>query len=116
MFVKSAATLLLAVLALGAAVQPAAADTSDTVAIKVKMGDLNLASPQGAEQMMNRIHAAARNICQDLDSDPISRVTRYDACMTRVIGDAVARLNSPLVTAALHTGSPVVVTAQNSDR
>ena len=116
MSVKTAATALFAVLAFAATAQAAAAEPADTVAVKVKMGDLNLASPEGAQQMMNRIHAAARSVCQDLDSDPISRVTRYDACMGRIIGDAVAKLNSPLVSAAMQNDGHGIETAQTSGR
>lgn len=89
---------------------------SQTVSTIVRYGDLNIESPEGAHALLFRIKSAARRVC---DPEPTSMVELDDwrTCMAKATEDAVARTNSPMVTAAF-TGKPAgsVHLAQNTPR
>lgn len=82
------------------AVAAPASPASDQVSVPVGLGDLNLGSGAGAEIALRRIHNAARSICGGTpDVRELDRAAAYTDCMSRSVGQAVASLDSPLVTA-----------------
>lgn len=71
---------------------------------RVPYSDLNLASPAGAQAMLNRIKAAASRVCGGTpDNREIAQKQFYRGCVKVATDRAVAQLNAPMVT-ALHTG------------
>jgi UrcA family protein len=74
---------------------PATADEqlrSETVSFR----DLNVTSPDGAQALFNRIHAAAKRVCSE--SDPILQIAA-NACARKSEADAVKKANLPQLTA-----------------
>jgi UrcA family protein len=61
----------------------------------VKFSDLNLSSPSGVEALYLRIHAAARRVC----SQPAGEWTSDQACVRKAEGEAIGKVNVPLLTA-----------------
>lgn len=101
--------LLAAALVLGfAALSPAqAAPDTQTAHIDVPYGDLNLASPAGAEVMLKRIKAAALKVCGGKPDIRDRQATRfYNHCVNLAVAQAVARLNKPVVTAIFNGRDP----------
>jgi UrcA family protein len=89
------------------AVAPAAsASAQETFAVTVNYRDLNLASPEGAKTLYQRITTAAKQGC---GSQPEFRDMAYygvwRACVKDAVDHAVRRLNVPMVT-ALNGGRP----------
>jgi UrcA family protein len=115
----SAKTLLTAVALIGsfgfagnALSAPATASNPDVVSVKVAVGDLNLGDVAGAAVALRRIHNAAGSICgaapYALDLD---RTAAYRQCMGATVGEAVASLASPTVTALYNGQRATVLTA-----
>jgi UrcA family protein len=81
----------------------------DAVSVKVAIGDLNLSNGAGAATALRRIHNAAGSICgarpYALD---LERTAEYRECMATTVGQAVASLASPGVT-ALYNGERAMV-------
>ena len=65
----------------------------------VRVGDLNVASTQGAQVALQRIKSAAAQFCSDADSRDLGRLAEHRSCETRMIGKAVRSLDAPVVTA-----------------
>jgi UrcA family protein len=98
-------TKLLAALAVTTAIGGVASPSwsqsdSDRVSVHVPVGDLNLATVPGASVALNRIQAAARDIC---GPEPmpieINRGDLYRRCMNVTVGTAVASVDLPMLTA-----------------
>jgi UrcA family protein len=91
---------------------PAAASNPDAVSVRVALGDLNLGDVAGATIALARIHNAAGSICgaapYALDLD---RTAAYRECMATTVGEAVASLASPTVTALYNGQRAMVLTA-----
>jgi len=86
------------------------AQAGDSRSETVKFSDLNLSSSAGVEALYGRIHAAARRVCQQ----PAGELAAQRSCMTKAEGDAIAKVNVPLLTAFYQkkTGSqPPTITA-----
>jgi UrcA family protein len=60
----------------------------------VKFADLNVGTPAGAEALYVRIHAAARDVCQQ----PGGELQAAKTCMRRAESDAIGKVNAPLLT------------------
>ena len=76
----------------------------------VSFRDLNLSTPAGAATLYRRIKSAAESVCGYEETDFRAQIS-WRACVRRAVDDAVAKVNSPQLT-ALHTGrSPAPVTA-----
>jgi len=98
---------------LGATAAPAA-DPSGVRSETVSFRDLNLSTIEGATALYLRIKRAANQVCDE----PEAGVARYQAwrnCYRAAIADAVAKVNSPLLT-SVHGGKDKesAVTAMNS--
>ena len=85
----------------------------------VKFGDLDIATPQGATALYGRIRSAADNVCWPKYSSDNVGSQLHDACMQKVIADAVMKVNRPAVSAvyeARHGKLPTFILATNQGR
>jgi UrcA family protein len=89
------------VLGLGSANSFAATSIGGEPSLKVSYGELDLSKPAGAEALYKRIRQAAFTVCGGYDS-PIARsYTIKSRCFRAALDEAVAKVNSPMLT-ALH--------------
>jgi UrcA family protein len=74
--------------------------------VVVRVSDLDLSQPEGAQTMLSRLKVAARKVCNNTyrESD-MSTLWASRACKKQAMDQAVASVNSPLVTAMY--GRPV---------
>jgi UrcA family protein len=70
------------------------AHAGDVRSETVKFADLNLSTPSGVDALYRRIHAAARRVCEQ----PAGEETAARSCMLKAEGDAVSKVNIPLLT------------------
>jgi UrcA family protein len=112
-FLTPAALSLAAAAALSCAA-PALAQTSDSVrSVAVKYGDLNIGSPAGAQVLLKRIGAAANTACGGApDIRELSRWPSFEACRRSAVDRAVVAVDSPMLTAMAHRGSPASFAAR----
>jgi UrcA family protein len=101
-FIKSIPVLALSALVLGSL--PASAATrgvpADTLKVTVRFADLDLARPQDAEVLYQRIQFAARLVCTDSSAPWDGRRSRnWIRCFNGVVEDAVRGIDQPLLTA-----------------
>lgn len=93
----------LAALGVIAASHPAAAGTHDEsydrISTHVSYRDLNVQSEGGARTLLRRIHYAARMVCEGYLDGGWQGRAQFFACMRDATDGAVAKLNSPLVSA-----------------
>jgi UrcA family protein len=97
---------LVAVLSLGSA-QALAYDGSKS--IKVRYSDLDLTTQAGADTLYHRIRGAARQVC-GYEASSFWGQRSFRNCVNGAVGNAVATVNSPLLT-ALHAGTSPAMTA-----
>jgi len=104
------ATLATACLAVTSPVVHAADESPGSEPMKrtVTYGDLNLANPQGVEQLYRRIVGAARQVCGALDGRSLQEKAQFSICTKQSIARAVAAVDQPSLTAlhAVKTGQP----------
>jgi UrcA family protein len=81
---------------------------------RVSYGDLNLSQSGDAQKMLERIHRAASRVCSLPGGEsPIDQLSNgYRKCVRTASANAVATLNSPMVTAAYQASSPIKVAAK----
>lgn len=91
-----------AVLCVGAAIPRAFAEPAyePGTSIKVKYGDLNLASPEGIEALYTRIEKAARRVC-NIDNRPSApfHLTQWRYCYKTAVVNAVRDVDNQKLTA-----------------
>jgi len=87
---------------------PAVAQISDPVpSVTVKYSDLNVGSRPGAQMLLKRIEAAANTACGGApDIRELNRLAGFEACRRSAVARAVAAVDSPMLTAMAHGGSP----------
>ena len=86
---------------------------SETVSVRVKLADLNLATPAGAAAGLRRIHIAAREACGPDEGFAFFELRRiYQRCVDDSVDHAVDRLGNPIVS-ALNGGHRSAVMASN---
>ena len=95
------------------ATQAPAADPSDVRSETVSYRDLNLSTIEGATALYLRIKHAANHVC-DEPGTGIAHFQEWKSCYQAAIADAVAKVNSPLLT-SVHGGKngESTVTAMN---
>jgi UrcA family protein len=76
--------------------------------IRVGYGDLDLATSAGAHTLYERIAGAARTVC-GFEGTALVEQSLWNSCYRGAIAEAVARVNSPLLTAE-QTGRPAHTT------
>jgi UrcA family protein len=104
------ATLATACLAVASTALHAADKFSDTEPMKktVTYGDLNLANPQGIEQLYRRIVGAAQQVCDAPNSRSLQAKVQFSICTKQSIARAVSAVDQPALTAlhAIKSGQP----------
>lgn len=86
------------VLAAGNASASSAPD--ELPSVKVKYGDLNLSTIEGATALYGRIKRAARTVCGLDNLQPEERIYgNWKPCYDQAVASAVTKVNSPMLTA-----------------
>ena len=85
------------------------ATPSNGRSVTVSYADLDLSSPAGAQTLYRRIQGAAQQVCGYAGADVIEQAI-WKSCYRSAVGDAVKKVNEPLLT-AVHAGKPAPVTA-----
>ncbi len=80
------------------------AEISGVRSAPVRYGDLDLNRPADARKLYSRIRLAARHVCGNPDIRNLADVARSQPCLEQAVDDAVARVNSPELT-AIHYNS-----------
>jgi UrcA family protein len=101
-----AVALILVVGLLGSA--PALADPEGVRSMKVGYGDLDLNTAAGAATLYGRIRGAARQLC-GYEGSTFTDKAIWNSCFKQAVGDAVAKVNSPQLTALYLGKSPAVI-------
>jgi UrcA family protein len=65
---------------------------------EVTYQDLNLNSNEGIHVLYNRIQRAANKVCGEVDGRDLQGMRVKKACLNRAISQAVAAVNSPMLT------------------
>jgi UrcA family protein len=65
----------------------------------VSYGDLDISTQSGAKTLLARIQKAAKHACIDYPRSSMDSKANFDACVSNAVGQAVAALNNPIVTA-----------------
>lgn len=65
----------------------------------VRFSDLNLNQPRDVARLVNRISAAANNVCGPRSFGGFFPTADYKACYSDAVARAVARIDRPLVSA-----------------
>jgi UrcA family protein len=67
--------------------------------VLVHFEDLDATSTRGAELLYNRIKLAAETVCSDLTPQrSLALSARYASCVQDALGEAIMKINRPLVT------------------
>jgi len=81
---------------------------TDPSSVKVSYRDLDLSTFAGAHELYGRIKTAARTVC-GYEGRNLTDQAFWNGCYRGAIADAVAKVNSPLLT-AVHSGRPIDTT------
>jgi UrcA family protein len=109
-FVSLLGTAILAFIVVLLGIDVAWSDTpSHGRSVTVSYSDLDLSSPAGAKTLYRRIQGAAEQVCGHPGADVIEQAI-WRSCYRSAIGNAVRKVNDPLLT-AVHAGKPAPVTA-----
>lgn len=117
MFAKlSVIALASALTCTAASAEPVGAAHADTVLVRTTapLGDLDLTTGQGARAALNRINAAATQVCGAKPApSQLAAHAHYRACKKEAVDRAVAGMDNPLVTALHSTPQPARLAAQD---
>jgi UrcA family protein len=106
---------ILNALALNFATASSAADDTAPPQVVVKFADLDLSASQGAAALYRRIHGAAVDVCSRMYADEQMYKWHKNACLQKVIGDAVIKVNRPALSAVFASkygvSAPMVLAA-----
>jgi UrcA family protein len=92
--------ILCAALAASATMGAMTAARAEDGQMRVKVGDLNLATSDGAQTALTRIQASAGAFCDTgAGRQPLERAAAQDRCVATMTRKGVDGLNAPLVTA-----------------
>jgi len=84
---------------LGIALQPVTAQADEPRSVTVQYGDLNIARPEGAARLYERLLQAARQVCEPVDARSLAHVAQSRRCVRDTLAAAVARVSQPQLTA-----------------
>jgi len=101
---------LISLAAACACLLPLAAEADQARTVKVHYADLNLTTVHGAKTLYARIRGAARSVCGD-EPYGIDEQRAWHSCFDGTVSDAVATVNSPMLT-AIERGEAPQETAQ----
>ena len=104
---------ILSALALSVATVSSAEERTTPPQVVVKFGDLEVATSQGAGALYRRIHSAAVDVCWRMYESNEAYKLNKDACLKKVIADAVIKVNEPALSAVFASkygvSAPVVL-------
>jgi len=69
----------------------------------VSYGDLNLSSPSGQNRLMNRIRAAARDICLENNINEVKVTAARRHCYSAAVKDGLSQMNEAIAARASGT-------------
>lgn len=101
--VSLACLAVLGAAALASADSVSAAQSAER-SVTIGYGDLDLSTRSGADALYARLSGAARLVCGDAGRT-LTEQRAWEACYTQALGDAVARVDSPLVSRAAPQGA-----------
>ena len=90
---------ILSALAFSFATVSSADDRTAPPQVIVKFADLDVSTSQGAAALYGRIHSAAVDVCSRMYVTEQAYKLHKDACLQKVIGDAVIKVNRPALSA-----------------
>ncbi|MGO9989314.1 MAG: UrcA family protein [Steroidobacteraceae bacterium] len=90
---------ILSALAFSFATVSDADDDTAPPQVIVKFGDLDVSTSQGAAALYGRIRSAAVNVCSRMYVDEQAYKWHKNACLQKVIEDAVIKVNRPALSA-----------------
>ncbi|MGC1722382.1 MAG: UrcA family protein [Isosphaeraceae bacterium] len=90
---------ILSALALSFATVSHADDGTAPPQVIVKFADLDVLTSQGAAALYGRIHSAAVDVCSRMYVIEQAYKRHKNACLQKVIGDAVSKVNRPALSA-----------------
>jgi len=106
---------ILSALACSFATVSRADDDTTPPQVIVKFGDLDVSTSQGAAALYRRIHGAAVDVCSRMYGDEQAYKWHANACLQKVIGDAVTRADRPALSAVFASkygvSAPMVLAA-----
>jgi UrcA family protein len=102
---------LTSIACLAGAAQAPAADPGTQRSVTVSFRDLNLSTIEGATALYLRIKRAANSVCDDGSTAGLAHYREWKSCYQAAIADAVAKVNSPLLTAVSQGKSRDAMTA-----
>jgi len=119
--------IIASVAALLSAAVPAAAGTTDVMSapgiaradmistsVKVDFADLNIANQAGAQALLNRIHAASREVCGARpELFDLAGTQAWESCLDNSVSVAVQTVDSPLLSDLYHARSLGLKYARN---
>jgi UrcA family protein len=98
----------------------AAAESGDTPQVTVRFADLDISTSQGSVRLYRRIHAAAEDVCSRMYYSVDSYGRHKNACLKKVVADAVTKVNEPALSAVFASSygvaAPVVLAAAAGTR
>jgi UrcA family protein len=98
---------ILSALAFSLATVSRANDDTTPPQVIVKFADLDVSTSQGAAALYRRIHGAAVDVCSRMYVESQSYKWHKNACLQKVIGDAVTKANRPALSAVYASKSGV---------
>jgi UrcA family protein len=90
---------ILSTLAFSFATVSSAEEGATPPQVIVKFADLDVSTSQGAAALYRRIHGAAVDVCSRMYVDEQAYKWHKNACLQKVIGDAVIKVNRPALSA-----------------
>lgn len=82
-------------------------DGDDARSVTVHYGDLDLNSAMGAEHLYRRLSVASREVCGDeMEIIDLQQLSDIRTCRKEALEDAVATVDTPLLTAAYEHHHP----------
>jgi UrcA family protein len=110
-----AAGAILSALAFSFATVSSAEDDATPPQVVVKFADLDLSTSRGAVALYGRIHGAAEDVCWRMYTNTEAYRRYKNACLQKVIADAVNKVDEPALSAVFASqygvSAPVVVAA-----
>jgi UrcA family protein len=106
---------ILSALTLGFTSVSSAVEVIPPPQVIVKFADLDVSTSPGAVALYGRIHGAADDVCSRMYTSTEAYRRHKDACLRKVIADAVTRVNKPALSAVFASkygvSAPVVLAA-----
>lgn len=109
------AAVILSALAVSVPTVSSAEEGASLPHVTVKFADLDASSSQGAAALYRRIRSTANSICWRMSDSNEAFKSNKDACLQKVIADAVIKVNEPALSAVFASeygvAAPMVLAA-----